>query len=144
MRGIRSCTRGIRSCYEGNTQLPYNCVVGIGPISSIAETFSLIHILIMRGIRSCTGWRRLIGSPKLQIIFHKRATKYRALLRKMSYKDKGSYESSPPCRDWPHIFYCRVIWQFPLIKLLHSYNPPNQKTQISRYLAIQIQMKILV
>ena len=45
-----------------------------------------------------TGWRRLIGSPKLQIIFHKRATKYRALLRKMTYKDKGSYESSPPCR----------------------------------------------
>jgi len=34
-------------------------------------------------------WRRLIGSPKLQIIFHKRATKYRSLLRKMTYKDKG-------------------------------------------------------
>jgi len=33
----------------------------------------------------------------LQIIFHNRATKYRALLRKMTYKDKGSYESSPPC-----------------------------------------------
>jgi len=45
----------------------------------------------------CTVWRRLIGSPKLQIIFRKRATKYRALLRKMTYKDKGSYESSPPC-----------------------------------------------
>ena len=44
----------------------------------------------------CTGWRRLIGSPKLQIIFHKRATKYRSLLWKMTYKDKGSYESSPP------------------------------------------------
>ena len=44
-----------------------------------------------------TGRRRLIGSPKLQIIFHKRATKYRSLLRKMTYKDKGSYESSPPC-----------------------------------------------
>ena len=44
-----------------------------------------------------TGWRRLIGSPKLQIIFHKRATEYRSLLRKMTYKDKGSYESSPPC-----------------------------------------------
>ena len=44
-----------------------------------------------------TGWRRLIGSPKLQIIFHKRATKYRSLLPKMTYKDKGSYESSPPC-----------------------------------------------
>ena len=45
-----------------------------------------------------TGWRRLIGSPKLQIIFHKRATKYGSLLRKMTYKDKGSYESSPPCK----------------------------------------------
>ena len=43
------------------------------------------------------GWGRLIGSPKLQIIFHKRAIKYRSLLRKMTYKDKGSYESSPPC-----------------------------------------------
>ena len=50
------------------------------------------------GIRMCdTGWRRLIGSPKLQIIFHKRATKYGSLLRKMTCKDKGSYESSPPC-----------------------------------------------
>jgi len=45
----------------------------------------------------CTGWRRLIGSPKLQIIFHKRATNYRSLLRKMTYEDKGSYASSPPC-----------------------------------------------
>jgi len=45
-----------------------------------------------------TGWRRLIGSPKLQIIFHKRATKYRSLLQKMTYKDEGSYESWPPCR----------------------------------------------
>jgi len=45
----------------------------------------------------CTGWQRLIGSPKRQIFFHKRATKYRSLLRKMTYEDKGSYESSPPC-----------------------------------------------
>jgi len=42
-------------------------------------------------------WRRRIGSPKLQIIFHKRATNCRSLLRKMTYKKKGSYESSPPC-----------------------------------------------
>jgi len=46
-----------------------------------------------------TGWRRLIGSPKLQIIFHKRATKHRSLSRKMTYKDKGSYESSPACMN---------------------------------------------
>ena len=44
-----------------------------------------------------TGWRRLIGSPKLQIIFHKRATEYRSLLLNMTFKDKGSCESLPPC-----------------------------------------------
>jgi len=58
-----------------------------------------IHIFIhtvKQTLYSATGWRRLIGSPKLQIILHKRATKCRALLRKMTYKDKGSYESSPP------------------------------------------------
>ena len=56
---------------------------------------------------SCdTGWQRLIGSPKLQIIFHKRAIKYRSLLRKMTYKDKGSYESSPPCM---YMYVCVCI-----------------------------------
>jgi len=45
-----------------------------------------------------TGWRRLIGSPKLQVVFRKRATNYRALLWKVTYEDKGSYESSLLCR----------------------------------------------
>jgi len=44
-----------------------------------------------------TGWPRLIGCLKLQII--KRATNYRAFLRKMTYTDKASYDSSPPCRS---------------------------------------------
>jgi len=77
-----------------------------------------------------TGWRRLIGSPKLQIIFHKRSTKYRSLLRKMTYKDKGSYESSPPCITLA-------------LKFLHPQNPLNRETQISRYLEVQIQIEIL-
>jgi len=55
------------------------------------------HTSLSAVTRLNTGWRRLIGSPKLQIIFHKRATKYRLLLQKTTYKDKGSYESSPPC-----------------------------------------------
>jgi len=41
----------------------------------------------------CTGWRRLIGCLKLQVIFHKRATNCRARLRKMTYADKASYDS---------------------------------------------------
>jgi len=44
-----------------------------------------------------TGWRRPIGCLKLQVIFCKRATNYRALLRKMIYEDKISYGSTPPC-----------------------------------------------
>jgi len=44
-----------------------------------------------------TGWRRPTRCLKLQIIFGKRATNYRALLRKITYKDKASYAFSPPC-----------------------------------------------
>jgi len=44
-----------------------------------------------------TGWRRLLGYLKLQVIFRKRATKYRALMREMTCKGKAPYESSPPC-----------------------------------------------
>ena len=61
-----------------------------------------------------TGWRRLIGSPKLQIIFQKRATKYKLLLRKLTYKDKGSYESSPPC-----IHQTNLEWQRCIRRLIH-------------------------
>jgi len=45
------------------------------------------------------GWLRLvaIGCLKFQVIFRKRANNYRALLRKMTYNDKASYGSSPPC-----------------------------------------------
>jgi len=55
-----------------------------------------------------TGWRRVIGCPELQVIFRKRATKYKSLLRKMIFKDKGSYESSPPCiaTGWRRVIQC--------------------------------------
>ena len=66
-----------------------------------------------------TGWRRLIGSTKLQIIFHKRATEYRSLLRKMTYKDKGSYESSPPYNASFHTYECGIslIWMSHVIHM---------------------------
>jgi len=58
-----------------------------------------------------TGWRRHIGCLKLQVIFCNRATNYRALLRKMTYKYKASYESSPPC-NMPHdVFFSRQTTQ---------------------------------
>ena len=48
---------------------------------------------------SCTGWQPPIGCLKLQVIFRKRATNYRALAQERTYKDKASYDSTPPCID---------------------------------------------
>ena len=64
-----------------------------------------MYILVKRPHKD-TGWRRLIESPKLQIIFHKRATKYRSLSRKITQKHKGSYEFSPPCNTTFHQCIC--------------------------------------
>ena len=60
-----------------------------------------------------TGWRRLIGSPKLQIIFHNRATKYKSLLRKMTYEDEGSYESLPPCNKYSITWVAKQMCNMP-------------------------------
>jgi len=90
-----------------------NGLLTISPFSWHTTSFSVGTFRQMCWHDFPTGWRRLIGSPKSQIIFHKRATKYRSLLRKMTYKDKGSYESSSPCiyhtNGW-----LMVCWLFPL------------------------------
>jgi len=63
-----------------------------------------------------TGWRRFIGCLNLQVIFCKRATNNRALLRKMTHEDKASYDSTPPC------MYIYTSWFFFGVKsLLHMY-----------------------
>ena len=48
-----------------------------------------------------TGWQRTIWCRKLQVLFHKRASDYRALLRKMSLKNTASYGFPLPCT---HLF----------------------------------------
>jgi len=63
-----------------------------------------------------TGWRRPIGCLKLQVISHQRATNYRALLRKMTHKDKASNGSSPPytrCHTMTRNFRCKRMSSFP-------------------------------
>ena len=62
-------------------------------ISQINKFFSHEHRF------TCTGRRRCIGCLRLQVSFRKRATNYRALLQKTTYKDKASYGASPPCRS---------------------------------------------
>ena len=58
-----------------------------------------------------TGWRRPVGCLELQDIFRKRATNYRALLRKMTYKDEASYDSTPPCMTHLLVRVCGT-WLF--------------------------------
>jgi len=70
---------------------------------------------------STTGWRRPLGCLKLQVIFRKRATNYRALWQKTTYKDKVSCGSSPPC------FITRLI---PLaLNMLHPWWDSSNITQ---------------
>jgi len=65
---------------------------------------------------SHTGWRRCIGCLKLQVSFRKRVADYRALLRKMTYKDKASYASSPSCSHThtthTHTHVCMYVFEF--------------------------------
>jgi len=62
------------------------------------RTWFIIHIQHITHYRMAKTHRM---PYKLQVIFRKRATNYRALLQKMTYKDKASYGSSPPCtRAW--------------------------------------------
>jgi len=90
-----------------NVTYKYKCVLLIQTcVSSMLKLNTNVTTQYKCVCVTTTGWRRLIGSPKLQIIFHKRATKYRSLLPKMTYTDKGSYESSAPstctCVEEPH------------------------------------------
>jgi len=62
----------------------------------------------------CTGWRRPIGCLKLQVIFRKRPTNYRVLLRKMTCEDKASCGSSPLCRRLLQYYW----YHFPVLHIL--------------------------
>jgi len=55
------------------------------------------------------GWWRPIGCLKSQVIFRKRATNCRALLREMTYKDTASYDTTPPCKRCVTCSLCHYI-----------------------------------
>ena len=80
--------------YPGVPELPGSSVRAFSEVFEIAPgnnyNTSTPHSLY-------TGRRKLIGCLKFQVIFRKRATNYRALLRKMTCNDKTSYDSTPPC-----------------------------------------------
>ena len=73
----------------------------------VAVCCSASHRRIARAIicRQCrhhysNGILQHIECLKLQVIFRKRATNYRALLQNLSYTDKALYDSTPPCSSF--------------------------------------------
>ena len=82
-----------------------------------------------------TGWRRPIGCLKLQVIVHKRTTNYRALLRKMNYKDKASCDSTSPCTaslpPLPPSFGNWVNTSSHIYRLVSSYVPMSHDTRVN-------------
>jgi len=79
---------------------------------------------------STTGWPRLIACLKLQVIFRKRATNYRALLRKMTCEDNASYGSSPPCTK-VSIFICvSYLIEILFLEIYHTNEDEKMKVLI--------------
>jgi len=96
----------------------------------------MTHSYVRHDSHTPDQWRRwyrvanLIGCLKLQVIFRKRATQYRALLRKMTHEDKAPYDPTPPCIQslfemvhsyvWHDAFIC-VTWLIRVYDMTHSY-----------------------
>jgi len=88
----------------------------------------------------CTGWLRPIRSPKMQIISHKRVTKYRSLLPKMTYNDEVCYESSPSCTPFPaHAAYPDSLTMHRVLKHLFTYKDKDVRYQRHSYTNLQTQ-----
>jgi len=73
--------------------------------------------VVMRCV-TCTGWRRFIGCLKLHVAFHKKTTKYKALLWKLSYREKTSYAFSPPYFLFKSLFVYGVATCSRLLKII--------------------------
>jgi len=97
-------------------------------VCHICAILMYMNTYILFWTLSYTGRRRPIGCLKLQVVSRQRTTSCRALLRKMTYKDKASYGSSPPCtictsHTSMHPSHMRVLneWRYVCTYLRHVY-----------------------
>ena len=84
-----------------------------------------------------TGQRRSIGCLRLQVMFRKRATNYRALLRKTTYKDKASYDFTPHCNNQDPQRMCIYIYM-PMCIHKYTYIQKALKTAMRPLRYVQI------
>jgi len=92
---------GGRHIYGGTEFCIFLCFLKLSFVLSHSTSLLYSHVksLVCIYKEGCydTGRRRCTGYLKLHVIFSKKATDYRALLRKKMYKDNSFYGSSPPC-----------------------------------------------
>jgi len=93
LRGVLQTLSGVCVCIANN----FMCVC----VYIYMYIYIYIHVEVSSAEETTTtlvtGCRRIIFCLELQNIFRKRATDYRALSRKMTSKDKTSYDSTPLC-----------------------------------------------
>ena len=98
------------------------------------------------GNNSATGWRRPIECLELKVIFRKRATNHRALLRKMTFEDKASYGSSPPrmCLKlgsrgvYIHVWYVYINVNICIHTDMYTFIYADRPTQSIMYIPFQV------
>jgi len=78
----------------------------------------------------------------LQVIFRKRATNYRALLRKMTYEDKASYDSTPPCKIY-HTHTDTEPYHITHLLTQRDVTPTDTKTYIYTHRQCEISFYII-
>jgi len=114
---IRTYIHGLHACIHAYM---HTCIYAHACMHEYMHTFihAYMHTCTHK-YRRCildTGWRRPIRCLKLQVISRKRATNCRALLLKMTCKDKAFYASVPPCKR-------RYIYDLHILRtsILHTF-----------------------
>ena len=93
--------------------------------------FIHIYIYIYITTHGDTGWRRPIGCLKLQVIFHKRATIYRALLQKMTYKHRYRTQCSSFLRMQSHLNVTSSMSQNDEWSTFHELNDSSEWLELN-------------
>ena len=79
-----------------------------------------------------TGWRRPMGCLKLRVFSRKNATNYTAPLQKMTYKDKASYDFTPPCSELSYGNSCGLT--FVNVRAAGRYSQRSERADFGRCL----------
>jgi len=87
LHSVAECCRVLQSVAE--------CCVCCSVVQCVAVCCSVLRCVVMMIPTSPALDYRVAKTRRMQVICSKRATNYRALLRKMTFKNKASYES--PC-----------------------------------------------